>query len=145
MSADYGSPRDILERQGALDEVSNYVRTSLNRIASNIHRLNQRWYVDPVTGAPRQFSLEIAATKLALIHSEVSETLEGLRKGLQDSHLPHRSAEEVELADTLIRIFDYAAWRHMDIASAVAEKLAYNEQRADHKPEARAAAGGKKF
>lgn len=145
MSAEYGSQRDILERQWALAEANNYVRTSLNAIAKHIHRLNAKWWIDPTTGGPRKFGYETAATKIALMHSELSETLEGLRKGLKDDHLPHRNAEEVELADVLIRIFDYAAWREFDIAGAVAEKLAYNENREDHKPEARAKAGGKKF
>lgn len=86
-----------------------------------------------------------AAMKLCLIHSEVSETLEGVRKGGMDKHLPHRKAEEVELADALIRIFDYAGARKLDIAGAVLEKLLYNKTREDHKREHRAAAGGKKI
>lgn len=87
----------------------------------------------------------VLGTKIALMHSELSEALEGVRKGLSDSHLTHRSAEEVELADAVIRIFDYAGARKLDIVSAMLEKLAYNQQRADHKPENRAAEGGKKF
>lgn len=85
------------------------------------------------------------ATKIALIHSEVSEALEGGRKGLPDDHLPHRSAEEVEMADILIRVFDLAGARKLDLAGALIEKLAYNQLRADHKRENRAALGGKKF
>lgn len=34
---------------------------------------------------------------------------------------------------------------HLDIGRTIAEKLNYNEHRADHKPEARAQAGGKAF
>ena len=82
---------------------------------------------------------------LCLIHSEISEAMEGVRKGLPDDKLPHRSAEEVELADALIRICDYAGAYGLDLGGAVIEKLAYNAQRADHKPENRAKAGGKKF
>ena len=84
-------------------------------------------------------------TFIALIHSEVSECLEGLRKNCQDDHLPHRKMAEVELADILIRVFDFAGLKGFDLAAAVREKLEYNRNRADHKREARAAEGGKKF
>jgi hypothetical protein len=33
----------------------------------------------------------------------------------------------------------------LDLPGAIAEKLAYNARRADHKPAARASAGGKAF
>lgn len=82
---------------------------------------------------------------LCLIHSEISEAMEGHRKNLKDDKLPHRSMLEVELADAAIRIFDMAGGLHLDIAGAMAEKLAYNAQRADHKIENRLAENGKKF
>ena len=87
----------------------------------------------------------VVGTKIALIHSEVSEALEGVRKDNMDSHLPHRKTVEVEFADTLIRIFDLAGWLNLDLDGAVYEKLLYNAQRADHKPENRAKKGGKKI
>ena len=46
---------------------------------------------------------------------------------------------------TLIRIFDYAGAYGYDLAGAVCDKLAYNAKRADHKPQARLEAGGKKW
>jgi NTP pyrophosphatase (non-canonical NTP hydrolase) len=52
---------------------------------------------------------------------------------------------EVELADAVIRIFDLAGAYRMDLAGAIAEKMAFNASRADHKIENRAAEGGKKF
>lgn len=85
------------------------------------------------------------ATKIALIHSEISEALEGLRKGLMDDHLKDRSMLEVELADAIIRILDMAGSLNLDVASAVAEKNEYNQKRADHKLENRSKTGGKKF
>lgn len=84
-------------------------------------------------------------TLIALIHSEVSEALEGLRKDAQDDHLPHRKMAEVELADALIRILDFAGLKGYDIAGAFEEKLEYNLRRLDHKREAREAVGGKRF
>jgi NTP pyrophosphatase (non-canonical NTP hydrolase) len=85
------------------------------------------------------------SNKLCLIHSEISEAMEGDRKKLKDDKLPHRDMREVELADAVIRIFDLAGGYGMDLAGAIAEKLAYNASRADHKPENRAAAGGKAY
>lgn len=85
------------------------------------------------------------AEKLCLIHSEVSEAMEGLRKDLMDDHLPHRKMMEVELTDAVIRILDLAGRMGYKIGDALMEKRAYNAQRADHKLENRAKDGGKKF
>lgn len=92
-----------------------------------------------------RFGGALVAQKLCLVHSEISEAMEGHRKGLMDDKLPHRPMIEVELADALIRICDLAGAMDLDLGGAIAEKLAYNAQRADHKPEARAAAGGKAY
>jgi len=80
-----------------------------------------------------------------LMVSEIAEAMEGERKDLMDDKLPHRKMAEVELADTLIRIFDYAGGFGYDVGGAMVDKLAYNAQRADHKPENRAGENGKKF
>lgn len=87
----------------------------------------------------------LVAEKLCLIHSEISEGMEGHRKGKMDDHLPHRTMLEVELADAVIRIADLAGVLGLDLGGAIAEKMAYNARRPDHKPEARAAAGGKAY
>lgn len=64
---------------------------------------------------------------------------------LMDDKLPHRRMAEVELADALIRIFDYAGAFGYDLQSAFEEKMEYNKNREDHKHEARRIAGGKQF
>lgn len=68
-------------------------------------------------------------TRVALMHSELSEALEADRKDLNDKHLPHRNAIEVELADCIIRILDCSEHMGLDIHGAVLEKMAFNEGR----------------
>jgi NTP pyrophosphatase (non-canonical NTP hydrolase) len=88
---------------------------------------------------------KVIATKISLIHSEISEALEGHRKGKQDEHLPHRLSIEVELGDAVIRIFDLAGAMGLDLPGAIAEKMEYNATRPDHRPENREKPGGKKY
>ena len=99
----------------------------------------------PLTPMEKVLSGALVAQKLCLIHSEISEAMEGHRKGLMDDKLQHRPMIEVELADAVIRICDLAGALGLDLGGAIAEKLAFNAQRPDHKPEARAAAGGKAY
>lgn len=100
------------------------------------------WWDDPATGLPKERN---DGELIALMHSELSEALEALRKDLQDDHLPHRKGVECELADTIIRIMDYAGARDLDVAGALVEKLRYNSTRTDHKASARIEQNGKRF
>lgn len=83
--------------------------------------------------------------KIALMHSELSEATEYHLSGENDSHLPNRKGEEVELADLLIRLLDYAEKKGYDLEGAVVEKREYNKHRKDHKLSERNKAGGKAF
>ncbi len=111
------------------------------------------WWTDYKTGVSykaeaangTRFGKALVAEKLALVHSEISEGLEGHRKGLMDDKLPHRPMLEVELADAVIRIADLAGALGYDLGGAIAEKMAFNAVRPDHKPEARNAEGGKSY
>lgn len=72
------------------------------------------------------------ATKIALVHGEVSEMLEAVRvEGdlLPDKHLPHRENAEVECADAIIRLLDIAGRMRWDITQAIMEKLEVNRTR----------------
>jgi NTP pyrophosphatase (non-canonical NTP hydrolase) len=126
-------------------------RVSLPLQAASIHDLVDEchgrsvlagWYQNPATGEPLERNV---GEMLALIHSEVSEALEGVRKNLNDAHLYHRKSVEVELADALIRICDLAGHLKLDLGGAYHEKLLYNATRADHTLAARAGAEGKTF
>ena len=92
-----------------------------------------------------RFGKVLVAEKLDLIHSEVSEAMEGARKNLMDDKLPHRKMIEVELADAMIRILDLAGALQLDLAGAMQEKLAYNAVREDHKVENRMKDNGKAY
>lgn len=99
------------------------------------------WWTDLDTG---EFRAKPVPEALMLIVTEVGEAMEAWRKNRMDDHLPHRPGIEVELADVIIRVFDFAGGHGLDIAGAVADKLAYNAQRADHKLENRRKDDGKK-
>lgn len=116
---------------------------SLNTASEQIHsaQVKAGWYKDPVTR--RKIDRNVMEMPM-LITTEVAEAAEGYRKNLMDDKLPHRSMLEVELADVLIRVFDLAGYKGLDLGGAVVEKLLYNQTRADHTLEARAADGGKK-
>jgi len=67
---------------------------------------------------------------IALIHSELSEALEALRHGNPPSeHIPEFTGVEEELADVIVRVFDFAAARGWRLVEALAAKMEFNENR----------------
>jgi NTP pyrophosphatase (non-canonical NTP hydrolase) len=111
-------------------------------MATLCHQANEKWWRDPATGARLERN---KGELLMLIVSEVAEAMEGERKDLMDTHLPNRKMVEVELADILIRVFDYAGAFGYDLDGAFREKMQFNKAREDHKAEARLLANGKKW
>jgi NTP pyrophosphatase (non-canonical NTP hydrolase) len=127
-------------------EPRNYVDEAVTRIINNlaeaVHHANHKWWIDLNTG---ESIVRNRGEQLMLIVSEIAEAMEGERKNLMDDKLPHRPMAEVELADALIRILDYAAGHGYDLGGAYVEKMKYNAVRADHSDEERKKANGKKF
>lgn len=129
------------------------ITAALNELSEFIHQRNIEagWWTDIKTGQTLTGKDENGRDRrnvpelLCLVHSEISEAMEGYRKNLMDDKLPHRSMFEVELADVFIRIFDIAGAHNLDLAGAVLEKLTYNKTRPDHQIANRLLDDGKKF
>ena len=100
------------------------------------------WWTNLETGEPLERN---RGEMMCLMHSEISEAMEGMRKNLMDEHLPHRKMEEVEMADVIVRVGDYCGGFSLDLGGALIEKLEYNAHREDHTLEHRAGEGGKAF
>jgi len=66
---------------------------------------------------------------IALMHTELSEALEGDRNGIPEGE---KGCVSEEFADVIIRVLDTAHERGLDIEAAILKKMKYNETR-EHK------------
>jgi NTP pyrophosphatase (non-canonical NTP hydrolase) len=145
---DIKSPHTILQARYYLDSM-----VYTHNAAAASHRIDDLctqchmaavasgWWALP-DGSPKALNF---GERLALVHSELSEALEGHRKSLPSDHIPGFSMVEEEFADALIRIFDTAGGMGLRLGEAFQAKMAYNQHRPDHKPENRALPDGKKY
>lgn len=98
------------------DEVFVWAFTTLQRKVHKNAKEKGFWEADRNVGEA-----------IALMHSELSEALEGYRSGNPESDkIPGYTSAEEELADVIIRICDFAEGLELDVAGAVVEKHLYN-------------------
>lgn len=96
-----------------------YRPVGLNRVAGNI----KAWRIRKGFSMPETFDdVDLLLSKLALVHSEVSEATEAVRHGDAANF-----AEE--LADAVIRILDISASLGIDLEQAIEDKMEKNEGR----------------
>lgn len=116
----------------------------LMELSQRIHKANIKWWQDTTTGLPIKRN---KGELIALQHSELSECLEGERKGLMDDKLPQYPMAVVEQVDAVIRELDYLAgfYPNINLDEVFEAKMKFNAEREDHKHEARRIAGGKQF
>lgn len=80
-----------------------------------------------------QINLAVKTQKIMLVVTELAELVEGLRKpGLAPQLIVSDVAysnEEEEVADALIRLFDYAGQYGLRLGEVVLAKMAFNEGR----------------
>jgi len=70
---------------------------------------------------------------IALMHSELSEMLEEGRKGKSDTEIYYEGKKPcgipVELADLVIRVFDYCGAKDINLEKTILEKIEFNKTR----------------
>lgn len=75
-------------------------------------------------------SMDSIPSKIALMHSELSEMLEADRKAIaHDDHIPDFTGVEAEAADLLIRLLDFSGRFNLRLGDAVQAKLLFNLSR----------------
>ena len=104
--------------------------TDLDDLAHTLHaRAKKKGFYEPMENMEEKDYVIFYLKQLAMIHSEVSEVLEAIRKDKGDDVVVE------ELADILIRVLDFWAFLNVTgytkkrLSDALNEKIAVNEER----------------
>lgn len=122
------------------------IQVQINSLCTlTFNDMTNRGFHDPLQKSRNEEAI-LALAILDLVHSEVSEASEEVRTGRpltmiryesKDGHVSHVKGGEfqkpvgfpVELADTVIRIFDLCGFYGIDLGRAIREKTEYNRTR----------------
>lgn len=129
--------RDIIRGINALEDTIHGIAVDHGWWEKDpiLEKAIQHLRADPETTATadaleEKYGKRNTAEAIALIHSELSEALEGDRHGNPPSeHIPEFSALEEELADVVIRALDFGKGTNLRVAEAIVAKVAFNESR----------------
>lgn len=111
---------------------------SLNELAERIHRANvDKGFYDKAPWNNAKDDYAFLTRQLCLVHSEVSEAVEELRKKVSAGEVDRVVYWEgekpegfpIELADVLIRTLDLMAYCDLDVDELIELKLKYNASR----------------
>lgn len=127
------------------DPVSKRMWYATTNLVEQCHADNEPWWFDPRTGEDLRDTPLVFPVRMMQVVTELSEAVEGHRKGLRDPNVPDMENVAVECADALIRLCDACGAMGIDIARAVVLKRLFNKHRADHKAENRIKEGGKAY
>ncbi len=133
--------RNLDELKELIDPIDNGF-VILDGIAELIRELNDKWWRDLYTGEPIERNI---GELLCLVHSEISEAMEGDRRSLEDDKLPGFAMLDVQLVDAMIRILAILGHRNAPTGEIMIKKLKYNLSRADHQDSNRLKEDGKKY
>lgn len=107
----------------AADIISNYLK---------VHDITDDAEVANMTELFYKGLMRNKGEQIALMHSELSEALEFLRKGgmsAMDDKLPQYPGVSVEMADCVIRIMDFCAQWNIPLGEIILAKVQFNAGR----------------
>lgn len=137
----------IEEASDDLDDQEQMFIDMFEVIQARVHQqaIDNGWWEDyhDIRAAINNWGVEVCAhndqvfqkawqlSKIALMHSELSECVEGIREKIPtpDQHCSEFTQQEIEIADVIIRAMDLAQGFDWHIAEAIIAKMRYNATR----------------